>query len=152
MLNAPYNGGTHLPDVTVVTPVFSESGDELIFTVASRAHHADIGGITPGSMPATSRSIEEEGILFDNVTLVANGVFLEQQIRVLLGGQPFPARNPDQNIEDLKAQIAANARGVKELSRLIERYGLEGVRAYMAHIKNNAEECVQDMADRRAGL
>ena len=144
MLNAPYNGGTHLPDVTVVTPVFSDAGDEVIFTVASRAHHADIGGITPGSMPATSRSIEEEGILFDNVTLVADGVFQEQQIRALLGRQPFPARNPDQNIEDLRAQVAANAKGVKELSTLIAHYGLRGVRAYMDHIKNNAEECVRD--------
>ena len=144
MLNAPYNGGTHLPDVTVVTPVFSDTGDEVIFTVASRAHHSDIGGITPGSMPATSRSIEEEGILFDNVTLVSDGVFQEQQIKTLLKRQPFPARNPDQNIKDLKAQVAANAKGVKELSALIARFGLRGVRAYMSHIKNNAEECVRN--------
>jgi 5-oxoprolinase (ATP-hydrolysing) len=144
MLNAPYNGGTHLPDITVVTPVFDDRGDEVIFTVASRAHHADVGGISPGSMPATSLSIEEEGILFDNVTLVKDGRFREQHIRTLLGRQPFPARNPDQNIADLKAQIAANAKGVTELSHLVEHYGLDAVRAYMDHIKANAEECVQE--------
>jgi 5-oxoprolinase (ATP-hydrolysing) len=143
MLNAPYNGGTHLPDVTVVTPVFDDDGEEIIFTVASRAHHADIGGMTPGSMPALSHSIEEEGILFDNVILVEDGVLLEESIRALLTRQPYPARSPDQNIEDLKAQVAANARGVRELRKLTKRYGLNGVRAYMTHIKDNAEECVR---------
>ena len=148
MLNAPYNGGTHLPDVTVVTPVFDDDDDEIIFTVASRAHHADIGGMTPGSMPAMSRSIEEEGILFDNVILVEDGVLQEQPIRALLSRQPYPARNPDQNIEDLKAQIAANSRGVRELGKLTKRYGLQVVRAYMKHIKDNAEECVRDAVSR----
>jgi 5-oxoprolinase (ATP-hydrolysing) len=144
MLNAPYNGGTHLPDISVVTPVFDRSGDEVIFTVASRAHHADIGGITPGSMPATSQSIEEEGILFDNIVLVKGNDFQEQSIRALLGRRPFPARNPDRNIDDLKAQIAANAKGVKELEKLVDRFGLRVVHAYMDHIKANAQECVQE--------
>ncbi len=144
MLNAPYNGGTHLPDISVVTPIFNQTGDEIIFTVASRAHHADVGGITPGSMPANSQSIEEEGILFDNVVLVKGNEFRERQIRALLGRRPFPARNPDQNIDDLKAQIAANAKGVKELESLVDRFGLPVVHAYMGHIKANAQECVQD--------
>ncbi|MEE8237702.1 MAG: hydantoinase B/oxoprolinase family protein [Gammaproteobacteria bacterium] len=156
MLNAPYNGGTHLPDISVVTPIFDRLGDEVIFTVASRAHHADVGGVTPGSMPATSRSIEEEGILFDNVALVKGNEFQEQRIRALLGSQPFPARNPDQNIDDLKAQIAANAKGVKELENLVERFGLRVVHAYMNHIKANAQECVQDaivtLSDGRASI
>lgn len=144
MLNAPYNGGTHLPDISVITPIFDQQGDKVIFTVASRAHHADIGGMTPGSMPATSQSIEEEGILFDNVVLVKGNEFQERHIRELLGRRPFPARNPDQNINDLKAQIAANAKGVQELENLVERFGLRVVHAYMDHIKANAKECVQD--------
>ncbi len=115
LLNTPYNGGTHLPDLTVVTPVFDAGGRKLRCFVASRAHHADIGGSTPGSMPPTSRTIDEEGVLFDGVRIVADGELLEREVRELLAGGPFPARNPDQNIADLKAQLAANARGVAEL-------------------------------------
>ncbi len=144
MLNAPYNGGTHLPDITVVTPVFDRKGEAVIITVASRAHHADIGGVSPGSMPASSQSIEDEGILFDNVALVKDGEFQERKIRAILNRQPYPARNADQNIEDLKAQIAANTKGVREIEKLVERFGLRVVHAYMNHIKANARECVQD--------
>ena len=144
MLNAPYNGGTHLPDVTVVTPVFDAAGKELIFSVACRAHHADIGGISPGSMPATSASIHEEGVLIDNVRLVGAGMFREQEVRELLASGTHPARNPDQNVADFKAQIAANTRGVAELGAMVEHFGLAVVHAYMRHIKRNAEECVRD--------
>jgi len=152
MLNAPYNGGTHLPDITVVTPVFDRSDGRLIFTVACRAHHADIGGKTPGSMPASSRSIEEEGVLFDDVLLVRAGAFLEQRVRELLASGPYPARNPDQNVADLKAQIAANARGVVELENMVAHFGLDVVHAYMGHIRSNAEECVRrTIARLRAG-
>ena len=115
LLNTPYNGGTHLPDLTVVTPVFDARGRKLRCFVASRAHHADIGGSTPGSMPPASRTIDEEGVLFDGVRIVADGELLEGEVRALLAGGPFPARNPDQNVADLKAQLAANARGVAEL-------------------------------------
>jgi 5-oxoprolinase (ATP-hydrolysing) len=147
MLNAPYNGGTHLPDVTVVTPVFDDKSTELIFTVASRAHHADIGGISPGSMPASSQTIAEEGILFDNILVVRDQVFQEDYIRELLAAGPYPARDPDRNIDDLKAQIAANAKGVGELRLIVERFGLPGVHAYMGHIKDNARECVEDAVE-----
>ena len=144
MLNAPYNGGTHLPDVTVVTPVFDAAGKELIFSVACRAHHADIGGISPGSMPATSASIHEEGVLIDNVRLVGAGMFRELEVRELLASGAHPARNPDRNVADFKAQIAANTRGVAELGAMVEHFGLAVVHAYMRHIKRNAEECVRD--------
>ncbi len=147
MLNAPYNGGTHLPDVTVVTPVFDTEAQQ-IFTVASRAHHADIGGITPGSMPADSQSIDDEGIIFDNVALVIAGKFQYDAIRSQLCAGPYPARNPDQNIEDLKAQIAANVKGVTEIESLVSRFGLDVVRAYMGHIKENARECVEEAITR----
>jgi 5-oxoprolinase (ATP-hydrolysing) len=143
MLNAPYNGGTHLPDITVITPVFDRSARRVIFTVACRAHHADIGGKTPGSMPASSRSIEEEGVLLDGVALVRAGRLEEENIRALLRQGAYPARNPEQNIADLKAQIAANAKGVAELERMIEHFGLNVVHAYMGHVKRNAEECVR---------
>ena len=143
MLNAPYNGGTHLPDVTVVTPVFDADGKELIFSVACRAHHADIGGKTPGSMPATSETIHEEGVLIDNVMLVDAGILQENAVRELLTSGGYPARNPDRNIADFKAQIAANTRGVSELGTIVEHYGLDIVHAYMNHIKRNAEECVR---------
>ncbi len=142
MLNTPYNGGTHLPDITVVTPVFGET-NELTFVVASRAHHADIGGLTPGSMPPTSRTIDEEGVLFDGVQIVEQGRFREAEVRRLLERAAYPARNPDQNIADLKAQLAANARGVVGLSRMTARFGLSVVRAYMRHIQDNAESCVR---------
>jgi 5-oxoprolinase (ATP-hydrolysing) len=150
LMNAPYSGGTHLPDITVVTPVFNDDGRKLMFTVACRAHHADVGGITPGSMPAESSSIEQEGVLFENLRVVHEGVFAEQEIRRRLSSGPFPARNPDQNIADLKAQIAANARGVSELTIMVQRFGLQVVHAYMQHIKDNAELCVRRAISRLA--
>jgi 5-oxoprolinase (ATP-hydrolysing) len=146
--NAPYNGGTHLPDITVVTPVFV-SGRPL-FYVATRGHHADVGGITPGSVPPASTSIEQEGVLLDNVQLVAGGRFLEEDIRDRLSGGEWPARNPDQNIADLKAQVAANEKGARELLRMVDLFGLEVVRAYMGHVQDNAEESVRRVIDRLA--
>jgi 5-oxoprolinase (ATP-hydrolysing) len=143
LLNTPYNGGTHLPDLTVVTPVFDVGGRRLRYFVASRAHHADIGGSTPGSMPPTSRSIDEEGVLIDGVRIVANGELLEAEVRKLLASGKFPARNPDRNVADLKAQLAANARGVVELGRLIKRFGVRTVERYMRHVQNNAAACVR---------
>jgi 5-oxoprolinase (ATP-hydrolysing) len=148
MLNAPYQGGTHLPDITVITPVFLECDDQPDFFVASRAHHADIGGITPGSMPPDSRSVHEEGALFDNFCLVRAGHFEAQALRERLIAGPYPARNPAQNIADLKAQIAANEKGVVELGRVIERHGLQLVRAYMQHVQDNAEESVRRVIER----
>ena len=147
VLNAPYNGGTHLPDVTVVTPVFDRAGEAVLFYVGSRGHHADIGGITPGSMPPHSRNVEEEGVLIDNVQLVDQGRFMETEIRELLAGGRWPARNPDQNIGDLKAQIAANERGVRELRRMVDQFGLDVVRAYMGHVQDNAEAQVRSVLD-----
>jgi 5-oxoprolinase (ATP-hydrolysing) len=147
MLNTPYNGGTHLPDITVVTPVFGASG-ALEFVVASRAHHADVGGVTPGSMPPHSRSIAEEGVLFDGVQIVAGGRFLEARVRQLLAAGPYPARNPDRNVADLRAQLAANARGVAGLARMTERFGSDVVRAYMRHVQDNAESCVRAAIER----
>lgn len=143
MLNAPYNGGTHLPDITVVTPVFAERGDDILFFVASRGHHADIGGIAPGSMSPRANTIEEEGVLIDNFVLVEDGRFREPETLALLTGGRYPARNPAQNIADLKAQVAANARGVSELRRMIAQFGLEAVQAYMGHVQDNAEESVR---------
>jgi 5-oxoprolinase (ATP-hydrolysing) len=148
MLNAPYQGGTHLPDITVITPVFLTESPHPDFFVASRAHHADIGGITPGSMPPGSRTVDEEGVLFDNFRLVTGGRFEEQALRERLTGGTHPARNPAQNIADLKAQIAANEKGVAELARMIERYGLSTVRAYMQHVQDNAEESVRRVIGR----
>ncbi len=143
VLNAPYNGGTHLPDITVVTPVFDSAGHDVLFYVASRGHHADIGGITPGSMPPDSVSVEEEGILLDNLILVKQGQFQEAMLRDRLSSGPYPARNPDQNIADLKAQIAANAKGMQELQRMIAQFSLPVVQAYMGHVQDNAEESVR---------
>jgi 5-oxoprolinase (ATP-hydrolysing) len=143
VLNAPYNGGTHLPDVTVVTPVFNEGGEKILFYVASRGHHADIGGITPGSMPPTSHTVEEEGVLIDNFKLVDRGTFREQAFRDLLASGTYPARSIDQNIADIKAQIAANETGVQELRRIVDHFGLEVVQAYMQHVQDNAEESVR---------
>ncbi|ARV60681.1 5-oxoprolinase [Nostocales cyanobacterium HT-58-2] len=145
--NNPYNGGTHLPDVTAITPVFHEDGKQIIFYVASRGHQADIGGITPGSMPPHSTNVEEEGILFDNFLLVEQGVFRENQVRDLLLNYLYPARNPDQNIADFKAQIAANERGVLELHKMVAQYGLETVQAYMKFVQDNAEESVRRAID-----
>jgi len=136
VLNAPYNGGTHLPDVTVITPVFD--ADTLIFFVASRGHHADIGGITPGSMPPHSTTVDQEGVLLDNVKLVRRGLFLEAEIREILSSGPYPSRNVDQNVADLKAQVAANEKGVREVQRMIGHFGLEVVHAYMRHVQDNA--------------
>jgi 5-oxoprolinase (ATP-hydrolysing) len=147
MLNAPYNGGTHLPDMTVVSPVFDETGNELRFCVASRAHQADIGGITPGSMPPHSRSIDEEGILFDNLRIVHAGSLDEATVRARLAAGPWPARNPDQNIADIKAQIAANARGMQELKAAVAHFGPDVVRAYMRHVQVNAAESVRRVLD-----
>jgi 5-oxoprolinase (ATP-hydrolysing) len=143
VLNDPYNGGTHLPDVTVVTPVFDDAQKNIVFYVGSRGHHADIGGITPGSMPPFSKTVEDEGVLLDNVKLVENGVMLEAEIRALLAGAKHPARNIEQNIADLRAQIAANEKGVQELRRMVAHFGLPTVSAYMQHVQDNAEECVR---------
>ncbi len=145
VLNDPYNGGTHLPDVTVVTPVFDTEGRDILFYVGSRGHHADIGGITPGSMPPFSKSVEDEGVLLDNVKLVERGVMLEAEMRARLAAGRYPARNPDQNIADLRAQIAANEKGVQELRRMVAHFGLDLVRAYMQHVQDNAEECVRQV-------
>ncbi|MCS5583743.1 MAG: hydantoinase B/oxoprolinase family protein [Pseudomonadales bacterium] len=147
VVNAPYNGGTHLPDLTVITPVFDQVHSRILFYVASRGHHADIGGITPGSMPPDSRIVEEEGILFDNFKLVDQGTFLEQKLRDHLASGPYPARNPEQNIADLKAQIAAGEKGVKEVHRMIEQFGVDVVHAYMKHVQDNAEEQVRRVID-----
>ncbi|MFI1867144.1 hydantoinase B/oxoprolinase family protein [Streptomyces jumonjinensis] len=163
-INDPYHGGTHLPDVTVVTPVFADPAPsahpsgrhgsvrppargpargELRFLVASRGHHAEIGGITPGSMPAFSRTIEEEGVLFDNWLLVRDGRLREHETRELLTGAAYPSRAPDVNIADLRAQIAANEKGIAELRRMTDQFGLEVVHAYMRHVRDNAEESVR---------
>ncbi len=143
VLNDPYHGGTHLPDITVVKPVFEESGNTIIFYVATRGHHADVGGITPGSIPPQSRTIEEEGILLTNVTLVERGHFREAEIRALLASGAYPARNIDYNIADLKAQLAACTRGETELTRMIAQMGLATVQAYMRHVQDNAEASVR---------
>ena len=142
-LNDPYHGGTHLPDVTVVTPVFDDSGRDILFYVASRGHHAEIGGITPGSMPAFSTRVEEEGVLIDNWLLVRDGVLREAETLDLLRFAPKPSRNPEVNLADLRAQIAANERGVQELRRMCEHFGLGVVQAYMGHVQDNAEEAVR---------
>ncbi|MGI9502844.1 MAG: hydantoinase B/oxoprolinase family protein, partial [Geminicoccaceae bacterium] len=143
MLNAPFDGGTHLPDVTVITPVFDADGETIIFFVGSRGHHADIGGKTPGSAPPDSRHIEEEGVLIDNFKLVDRGEFLEAETRALLGSGPYPCRNIDHNIADLEAQIAANATGIREIERMIANFGLDVVKAYMRHVQANAEASVR---------
>ena len=147
VLNNPYNGGTHLPDVTVVRPVFDASGTERIFYVASRGHHADIGGCVPGSAPADSTTIDEEGLVLDNLQIVAEGRFLEATVREVLASGPWPARNPDQNVADLRAQVAACERGAAELARIVDYYGLEVVHAYMGHVADNAEEMVRRVID-----
>jgi 5-oxoprolinase (ATP-hydrolysing) len=145
VLNAPYNGGTHLPDVTVICPVFAEGarGGEPLFYVASRGHQADIGGLTPGSMPPDSRTVEEEGVLIDNFLLVDEGRFREREMLDLLASGRYPSRNPAQNLADLKAQIAACAKGVEELHRMVRHFGRAVVEAYMRHVQDNAEEQVR---------
>ena len=145
--NNPYDGGTHLPDVTVMTPVFLESELESaiapVFYVASRGHHADIGGIAPGSMPPHSQNIMEEGVLLDNFRLVERGRFRERELREILAAEPYPARSPDRNVADLQAQIAANERGVRELQRMVQQFGLATVLDYMGRVQDNAEESVR---------
>ncbi|HEX2389474.1 MAG TPA: hydantoinase/oxoprolinase family protein, partial [Casimicrobiaceae bacterium] len=143
VLNAPYNGGTHLPDVTVIAPVFLSGSSQPEFYVASRGHHADIGGITPGSMPPDSTEVDEEGVLLDNVQLVAQGRFLEDETRAILASGRYPARNPEQNLADLRAQVASCARGIAELHRMVAHFGVDVVRAYMQHVQDNAEEAVR---------
>ncbi len=143
MLNDPYHGGTHLPDVTVVTPVFDDPGREILFFVASRGHHAEIGGITPGSMPAFSTRVEEEGVLIDNWLLVRGGALREAETLDLLRSARYPSRNPLVNVADLRAQIAANEKGAAELRRMTAHFGLDVVHAYMGHVQDNAEEAVR---------
>ena len=149
MLNDPYRGGTHLPDITVIVPVFyTEDGNEPDAFVAARGHHSDVGGIAPGSMPPESRTIEEEGVLIDNALLVDAGRFLETEIRELLASARFPARNPDRNISDLRAQLAACTRGMELLHGAARDQGADVVSAYMAHVLANAEESVRGLLDR----
>ncbi len=143
VLNDPYAGGTHLPDVTVVTPVFDAGGREILFWVGSRGHHADIGGITPGSMPPDSKTIDEEGVLITNFQLVASGRLREDELRNLLSSARWPSRNVEQNLADLRAQVAANEKGREELGRMVAHFGLEVVQAYMRHVQDNAEESVR---------
>ena len=146
-LNAPYAGGTHLPDLTVIAPLFDEDG-EVLFFMGTRGHHADIGGTTPGSMPPDSQTIEDEGVLIENFTLVDKGQLREAELRALLASGPYPARNPDQNLADTKAQIAACETGLDELNRMIEEFGLDQVRAYMGHVRDNARESVCRVLDK----
>ncbi len=143
VINDPYHGGTHLPDITVITPVFAEEGGEIIFYVGSRGHHADIGGITPGSMPPNSTSVLEEGTLFDNWKLVEAGRLRERETLAELSRGPYPARNPQLNMADLRAQVAANEKGVQELRRIARTYGLDQVHAYARHVQDNGEEAVR---------
>ncbi|HMR51929.1 MAG TPA: hydantoinase B/oxoprolinase family protein [Amaricoccus sp.] len=142
-LNAPYNGGTHLPDITVVAPVWDDAGETVLFFTAARGHHTDVGGLTPGSMPPDSRTIHDEGAYIDNWTLVEAGRFREAETRALLRSAQYPARSPDINIADLKAQVAACEKGAQELRRMVAQFGLDVVRAYMGHVQDNAEECVR---------
>ncbi|MBB4018041.1 5-oxoprolinase (ATP-hydrolyzing) [Chelatococcus caeni] len=148
VLNAPYNGGTHLPDITVCTPVFDEKGENILFWVASRGHHADVGGTAPGSMSPRARTIEEEGVYIDNFKLVDEGRFREKELIDLFLGARYPARNVVQNVNDLKAQIAANEKGVAELRKMIGHFGLDVVEAYMGHVQDNAAESVRRVLDR----
>ena len=148
MLNAPYNGGTHLPDITVVTPVFDDAGANILFFVASRGHHEDIGGLTPGSMTPRATTIEEEGVLIDNVKIVDSGSFLEAEVLHVLATAKYPARQPVKNVADLKAQVAANARGAAELKIMLRSFGHDVVRAYMEHVQDNAEESVRRLISR----
>ncbi len=147
-LNAPYNGGTHLPDITVCTPVFDTKGKNILFWVASRGHHADVGGVAPGSMSPLATHIDEEGVYIDNFKLVDRGRFREKELYALLEGAKFPARNPLQNVNDLKAQIAANEKGVRELRKMLALFGMPVVKAYMGHVQDNAAESVRRVLDR----
>ena len=151
-INAPYNGGTHLPDITVCTPVFSSpstrGGGQILFWVASRGHHADVGGMSPGSMTPNATDIEQEGVYIDNFKLVDRGRFRERELYALLTGAKYPARNPLQNVNDTKAQIAANEKGVQELRKMVRHFTLPVVRAYMRHVQDNAAESVRRVLDR----
>jgi 5-oxoprolinase (ATP-hydrolysing) len=147
-LNAPYNGGTHLPDITVVTPVFDDAGKEILFYSASRGHHADVGGTAPGSMTPLATTVDEEGVLIDNFRIVERGRFREEELFDLLTDHPYPARNAQQNIADLKAQIAANEKGVAELRKMVSHFGLDVVEAYMGHVQDNAAESVRRVLER----
>lgn len=149
LINSPYNGGTHLPDITVVTPMFESSG-EIVFYLASRGHHADVGGISPGSVPPNSRIIEEEGVLSEGMKIVKQGRFCEERLKTWLGSGKYPARNPDQNIADIRAQIAANEKGLSGLRRMVEEFSIETVEAYMGYVQDNAEEAVRRVIDRLA--
>ena len=142
-LNAPYNGGTHLPDITVVSPVFDDDGKEILFWSASRGHHADVGGSAPGSMTPRATNVDEEGVLFDNFKIVDEGRFCEKELVELLTNHAYPARNPHQNVADLSAQIAANEKGIQELRKMVAHFGLDVVQAYMGHVQDNAEESVR---------
>ncbi len=148
MLNAPYNGGTHLPDITVCTPVFDDVGKKILFWVASRGHHADVGGVSPGSMSPRATNIDEEGVYIDNFKLVDRGYFREQETIALFKGALYPARNVVQNLNDLKAQVAANAMGLRELNKMIAHFGLDVVNAYMGHVQDNAAESVRRVLDK----
>jgi 5-oxoprolinase (ATP-hydrolysing) len=142
-LNNPYAGGTHLPDITLITPVFDEAGSKIRFFVACRGHHADIGGLTPGSTPPFSQTLEDEGVVIDNLLLLSQGAFQEQDFRNILAGAKHPARNPDQNVADIKAQIASNETGVAALNTIIARYGWDVVENYMHHVMDNAEAAIR---------
>ncbi|NUS72704.1 MAG: 5-oxoprolinase [Corynebacteriales bacterium] len=146
-VNDPYHGGTHLPDITVITPVFAADSSDILFFVASRGHHAEIGGLTPGSMPAHSREIQEEGVLFDNWLLVQGGQFREAETIDLLASAPYPSRSPGTNLADLRAKIAANVKGAHEVARMIDHFGLDVVQAYMRHVQDNAEEAIRHAID-----
>jgi 5-oxoprolinase (ATP-hydrolysing) len=148
MLNAPFNGGTHLPDVTVITPVFDKDGETILFYVGSRGHHADIGGKTPGSAPPDSTHIDEEGVVIDNFKLVDRGRLREAETRALLASGKYPCRNIDENMADLEAQVAANATGIREVERMIANFGLDVVQAYMRHVQANAEMSVRRVIGR----
>ncbi len=147
-INAPYNGGTHLPDITVCTPVFDDKRRYILFWVASRGHHADVGGISPGSMSPNATSIVQEGVYMDNFKLVDRGRFREQELMDLLTRARYPARNPVQNVNDIKAQIAANEKGVAELRKMVAQFTLPVVKAYMQHVQDNAAESVRRVIDR----
>ncbi len=146
-LNAPYNGGTHLPDITVVTPVFDDTGSTILFYSASRGHHADVGGTAPGSMTPLATSVDEEGVLIDNFLIVEQGQFREEALIRILTDHPYPVRNVHQNVADLKAQIAANEKGVAELRKMVDDFGLDVVEAYMGHVQDNAAESVRQVID-----
>ncbi len=148
VINAPYNGGTHLPDITVCTPVFDDRKKSILFWVAARGHHADVGGISPGSMSPMATTIEEEGVLFDNFKVIDRGRFREKELVAALTGAKYPVRNVTQNVNDMKAQIAANEKGVQELRRMVAHFTMPVVKAYMKHVQDNAAESVRRVIDR----